>query len=452
MPSVNATTTKHLETLAEAVRGLEAVFSCGGTVELPAPVELEFEDERVIRVAQREGFGTYTVGKRLAARCAPAPFGIGSETRHDPRVRSGGQLLAHRGGLAAHGLDLGETGLLSEIHRALCPADPKPPVATLYALNVYERGGHFVRHKDTPRTKDALGTLVVCLPVEFMGGRLVLRHDTVRSFDWESHRGYGGLTPPYRIRWAAFYGDVDHEIEPVREGTRVTLTWTLRHATRNAPARRVAATTDAELESAFAAAALDHRFMPKGGTLGVPCLHLYTETPAITRPTASLAASSLAHLKGRDRLFAQAAQGSGLTVRCRPYLYDTGCELSWRLGRMPTAAEAKIFRQRRLGAYKLEKTLPIEHAVEGWPPSEDVTWILRPPWVHRSAYADDDDDGRNDHDDLDAATELLGQLEYSATDYFGNEGGDAAFYVAATLLVDIPPASKRRPPPRRARD
>jgi len=41
------------------------------------------------------------------------------------------------------------------------------------------------------------------------------------------------------------------------------------------------------------------------------------------------------------------------------------------------------------------------------------------------------------------ATERLGDLEYSATDYFGNEGGDSAFYVSAALLIEVPPADER---------
>lgn len=41
------------------------------------------------------------------------------------------------------------------------------------------------------------------------------------------------------------------------------------------------------------------------------------------------------------------------------------------------------------------------------------------------------------------AQQLLGELEYSATDYFGNEACEAAFYVAAALLLDVPAAAQR---------
>jgi hypothetical protein len=42
------------------------------------------------------------------------------------------------------------------------------------------------------------------------------------------------------------------------------------------------------------------------------------------------------------------------------------------------------------------------------------------------------------------AVELLGQTEYSATDYFGNEASDVAFYAAAAILFDVPPTSARK--------
>jgi hypothetical protein len=64
-----------------------------------------------------------------------------------------------------------------------------------------------------------------------------------------------------------------------------------------------------------------------------------------------------------------------------------------------------------------------------------VTWVVPAPFTDFGAL-------RTAHDAV-PATEQLGELEYSATDYFGNEGGDAAFYVSAALLIDVPPARER---------
>ena len=79
-------------------------------------------------------------------------------------------------------------------------------------LNIYNVGGHFKKHKDTPKS----GTLVVCLPSQFTGGELTLytKIPTTIKFDKQDV-----------IQWCAFYGDIDHEISNVTSGHRVTVTY-----------------------------------------------------------------------------------------------------------------------------------------------------------------------------------------------------------------------------------
>jgi hypothetical protein len=422
--------------LARRIRDLEAVFSCGGTVTLAAPVTLRFGDGRRIRV-ERERVLSRSVGRRLMARCEPAPFGVGRETHRDRRVRDGGHLLARDGALLVSGLDLEETGILGEIGRSLCPQDPGRPAAELYALNVYGRGGHFVAHKDTPRDIDVFGTLVVCLPVHFRGGSLVLRHGSTRRCAWETSGdfGFGGQKETYPVHWAAFYSDVTHEIERVTDGTRVTLTWVLRRAApMQPPLRRRPASSGADLEAAFAAALANPRFLPSGGILGVPCTHLYTATSRRSPFAETLSEPQASVLKGRDRLVANAALGAGLLARVRPYLFETCGDESWRLERLPIDRELRIFQAQRLKASRLEDVMPIEHHVD-WHSGDDVTWITAPPW-ERSETAEPSADAE-------PASAFLSEIEYSATNYFGNEGGYAAFYVSAAILIDVPPARAR---------
>jgi hypothetical protein len=397
-------------------------------VKVPAPLELRLRGGRAIRIDDSHGYQS-TLGKRLLKQCDPAPFGVGAETHYDAQVRDGGQLRADdEDALDVRGLDLGKSGILADIRRALCPDDRHLPTAELYALNAYGRGGHFVGHKDTPRDPSMFGTLVVCLPVRFRGGRLVLTHDAAtKTYDWQSD-GYLAKADPCQLEWAAFYGDVDHEVERVTEGTRVTLTWLLRRASGGSS--RDPAPGDTRLRDAIFDALGDGRFLPRGGTLGVPCLHLYPEAPG--RP---LAGSATGRLKGRDRIVATVAESAGLDVRYCPYLYDEGCSESWRLKRAPTPKERAIFDRDRLGPEDLED-LPLDVVGDVWNrPKDDVVWILDPPWVWSG------DSSRPD--DLEPGLELLGELEYSATGYFGNEGSDAAFYVAGALLIDVDAASER---------
>ena len=176
-----------------------------------------------------------------------------------------------------------------------------PVVLEPFKLNVYQTGGFFKAHVDTPRGGDMLGTLIVALPTAggFVGGELVLQavgappcvytlggdgsrdgfyaaatstvaeaaHTTAeaapsdkdddgtsassestwpelpndRNSDRPNKRGIGV------VPWVAFFGDVPHEVRPVVSGTRITFTFNIRRAQNvEAPQLRpvLAAATD----------------------------------------------------------------------------------------------------------------------------------------------------------------------------------------------------------------
>lgn len=427
-----------LRTLGERVRALDAVFAVGGSVSLPAPVRLRFEGRRTVEVAAKRYSDETKLRRRLRKECEEAPFGVGAETRRDPAVRRGDQLRAEGDALEVLGLDLRATGILEHVRRELCAGSAELPEAELHALNLYTSRGHFVRHKDTPRDRDCFGTLVVCLPVRFSGGRLVVRKDTTVAFDWESRAGFWNPEPSTEVQWAAFYGDVDHQIEPIRDGLRVTLTFLLRTPDDHSVDPPAPKATEEELEADLRAALRHRGFLRQGGTLGVPCTHLYAETEGFVRPRNALSDRAAARLKGRDRMVAFAAMRAGLRIRYRPYLHEDCAHDTWRLSRAPTEREARIFRRQRLGARMLTETMPIEHDLTGWRRKDDVTWVVPAPFEGWEREC-----GRGDSL---PAMECLGDLEYSATDYFGNEGGDSAFYVSAALLIEVPPSDERVDP------
>lgn len=92
-------------------------------------------------------------------------------------------------------------------------------------LDVYQvysgPDGLFRSHVDTPRSTNQIGSLVVCLPSAFKGGDLIVRHQGSNvSFDWSTRSDS-------TIQWAAFYSDCAHEIKPVTDGHRITLTYNL---------------------------------------------------------------------------------------------------------------------------------------------------------------------------------------------------------------------------------
>ena len=93
--------------------------------------------------------------------------------------------------------------------------------AKLTDVIVYKKGDKFTRHKDTPRTADLVGTLVVGLPIAHTGGAFVVDDgNDKQKFDW-------GKATAGSLPWVALFSDVDHEIEQVKSGARVTLVYSL---------------------------------------------------------------------------------------------------------------------------------------------------------------------------------------------------------------------------------
>ena len=105
-----------------------------------------------------------------------APFGHAHETKLDPNVRHAIRLAARGAGLVG-GFD--PDGVLPEIEAALSPRTRL--AATLTDVVVYPVGGHFALHKDTPRSSDLIGTLVVALLIAHDGGAFHIGGDVV---DW----------------------------------------------------------------------------------------------------------------------------------------------------------------------------------------------------------------------------------------------------------------------------
>ena len=175
--------------------------------------------------------------------------------------------------------------------------------AELYKMNVYSGPtGCFKAHVDTPRGGNMFGSLVVCLPSQFTGGSLVTRHQGQEvTYDWSSP------TSDPVIQWAAFFSDVEHEILPVTNGYRVTLTYNLYHCDQLNPVASLNVTTTPFYQNLKAALGQPH-FLREGGVLGFACQHSYvfekSKDPKIV-------------LKGSDRMVMLAAASLGLKVAVR---------------------------------------------------------------------------------------------------------------------------------------
>lgn len=206
-----------LDALRDALDTLDEHVVCDGTWQPTEPLAIMLPDGDVAAVDDPSFVGW------LLAHSELAPFGDGAQTRTDPAIRNAQRLIA-RGKAQVTGLDLED--LTAQIEGYLLPTGQYFE-AELTDVLVYPTGGRFASHRDTPYTRDLVGTLVVELPSAHTGGAFIVD-------DGRRRRRYDWSTPSDEPRWIAIHADVDHEVELVTSGARVTLVYALSGKGRSA--------------------------------------------------------------------------------------------------------------------------------------------------------------------------------------------------------------------------
>ncbi|WVQ85362.1 hypothetical protein IAT38_007527 [Cryptococcus sp. DSM 104549] len=197
----------------------------------------------------------------------PSPFGHGHETIFDETYRQAREIKPPFFALTSD--ILARTSLMSLLAVKLnygCPL-----VARLSKLNAYGEGGFFKPHRDTPRGKNHIGTLVFCLPSAFTGGELVIHHNgTDITFDWAE----GSKDT---LSWGFLYSDCEHEVLPVKSGMRVTIAYDIFTSEADAIKGELDPIRDSRLELLVDSfkELLDPSFLPEGGDLAIGLMHSY---------------------------------------------------------------------------------------------------------------------------------------------------------------------------------
>jgi hypothetical protein len=380
-------------TLQSLYYGISAPFCCGGTVSVPEPV----------RVTVRATNQTYTIQpppvpggtrsvpdvdvdaakervrlqveqlRKFVEQAPPAVFGRGFEEQFDVSVRNGRQLAA-----ADFAPNIDPTVLQNVLRTVQVELGLQVGIeAEPYSINIYEEGGLFESHKDTPRGRAMFGTLVLCLPSLFVGGALQvgMNLQTTRSFfgrhldqcevpfrdnlsgdpswwrrpDEASKESEGGGVS---IPWCAFFSDSDHRVLPVWKGVRVTLSYLLRRSVGvdtvasdddNAAAPR-ALEDDENQDRALVETFLSIKANPfkRDVRIGFPCDHLYTTSEVFPDQSDydddesddeesdgdgismlvrnQIDPAIVEKLKGRDAMVARAATKAGFRVYLMPFI------------------------------------------------------------------------------------------------------------------------------------
>jgi hypothetical protein len=320
-----------VERLKEVIGGAEAdaAFCCGDCIPIMSDVtgnlSISYSPSVIVRFDTPKGqahkvtfsgnAGPDLFGVNyLVQQCQPATFGVGSREVHDQGFRNAVKLDATQ---FSTNIDPYNLGILDSVSKTLLPLNGTPDAcvqpsnklrAELRNLNVYTGpSGKFKSHIDSPKTPDQVGTLVICLPSKHEGGNLIVRHrDRNVTFSWGNSMS---------VEWAAFYSHLEHEVEEVKSGHRVTLTYNLFWRQPLRPTESLLSpviVTTLPLYGELRKILSLGSFLPEGGTLGLYCTHSYIhnrESKEVDFPRS---------LKGVDMAFFTACQELGLKVYTRP--------------------------------------------------------------------------------------------------------------------------------------
>jgi hypothetical protein len=190
-------------------------FFASGTAELLAPV------------MEVDGVGPIALpllpvqAEQLIAVAERAPYGRGEETLVDTAVRRTWQIDVGRVHIGGKHWSRTLEQIVSRAAEGL--GVDGPVEANLYKLLIYAEGDFFVRHRDTEKAPGMFATLVIVLPSApaSTGGELIVQH--------KGREALLDLRPeePSEARFAAFYADCVHELNPLTRGHRLTLIYNL---------------------------------------------------------------------------------------------------------------------------------------------------------------------------------------------------------------------------------
>ncbi|KAM5535755.1 hypothetical protein V8D89_010569 [Ganoderma adspersum] len=308
----------------------ESLPYCSGTLELPTECSVLFYGKGESACRLDLANPTPSALEHLERTCDPATFGVDDRDILDESYRKAGKLDNQ---CFAFNLDVERAGLLEAIRMGLFPGrdERKAIHAELYKLNVYGKDSFFKSHKDTPRGTSMFGSLVLVLSTPHEGGELILEHQGTK---WTFGAAQVLAPLPHgtapRLAYVAFFSDVDHAVQRVTAGHRLTITYNLHFSSPPTPASLAGlnitqprAANTPTVERALAGLLADPSFLPHGGTLGFGLRHLYP-LPTSFRPHTDTTLDSLkGRLKGADAALFRVCTALDL----RPALYSV---FEWR--------------------------------------------------------------------------------------------------------------------------
>ena len=111
--------------------------------------------------------------------------------------------------------------MLDEVKQQLGLSDNVKLNAHLHNLLIYGAEQFFKPHRDSEKLDGMVATLVIVLPAPHIGGDLLIHHNK------EQHRFISENLNQTGLKCIAFYADCYHEVERIKQGYRVALTYNI---------------------------------------------------------------------------------------------------------------------------------------------------------------------------------------------------------------------------------
>ncbi|MCR6641697.1 MAG: hypothetical protein NVV82_22575 [Sporocytophaga sp.] len=159
--------------------------------------------------------------KEIIQLANKAPFGMGSKTIIDTNVRSAWEIDAGQISF----LNKDWFGFLTKITKKVKEGlgiENSEVIPSLYKFLIYEEGDFFLPHIDSEKEPGMFGTLIIGLPSAHTGGELLIRFDgRKKCVDFSIQ------TNDYKMPYAAFFADCEHEIKQITSGFRACIVYNL---------------------------------------------------------------------------------------------------------------------------------------------------------------------------------------------------------------------------------
>lgn len=167
--------------------------------------------------------------ERLLSVSSAAKFGLREKTLLDKKVRDTQEIPADK--LRVRYDKKAMSSMLASMRDAMGLPENATLTPHLHNMLIYGPGQFFKKHQDSEKVDGMVATLVVVLPSPHIGGDLLIRHVN------EEHRFVSENLDGETLQCIAFYADCQHEIDKIKQGYRVALTYNLALESTLSPSR-----------------------------------------------------------------------------------------------------------------------------------------------------------------------------------------------------------------------